>query len=83
MSNRSDVSFIVKDDFIFNASHPHVRQAGAGMVREKNTVGLTGASGWSGVREKYCLAGAGCQTQCRLSTNELAVHVVFFPYKSQ
>ena len=37
------------------------------MVGEKNTVGLAGvgAGGWSGVREKYCWAGAvaGCRTQ--------------------
>ena len=42
-------------------------EAGAGMVWEKNTVGLAGAGagGWSGVREKYCWAGAGttCRTQ--------------------
>ena len=36
-------------------------EAGAGMVWEKNTVGLAGAGagGWSGVRGKYYWAGAG------------------------
>jgi len=27
------------------------------MLREKNTVGLAGAGGWSGVRGNYCSAG--------------------------
>ena len=38
-------------------------EAGTGMVWEKNTVGLAGAGGWSGVRGKYCWAGAGCRTE--------------------
>ena len=42
-------------------------EAGVGMVWEKNTIALAGAGagGWSGVRGKYCWAGAGasCRTQ--------------------
>ena len=54
-----------------------VRQAGAGMVWEKNTVGLAGAGagGWSGVRGKYCWAGAGagCRTVSDPHVNQLPI----------
>ena len=55
-----------------------VRQAGAGMVWEKNTVGLAGAGAgdWSGVRGKYCWAGAGAG--CRMqwySAKQLSIQV--------
>jgi len=40
-------------------------EAGARIVREKNTIVLAGAGagGWSDMREKYCWAGVG--TGCR------------------
>jgi len=45
----------------FHSTH-RVRQTGAGMLWEENTVGLdeARAGGWSGVRGNYCSAGVLC-----------------------